>query len=95
LWSLVFSGSPKKIREEELETARKLAPANTGLKNEPEREDAKGGAPPVHPDDEDVDPNDIPPSMSNTISSSSAFGKPQVAPEVDWENPFDEDEDDY
>lgn len=59
------------------------------FKNEPKGEDAKG-APPIRPDDEEMDPNDIPP----VASTSSAFGKPPIAPEVDWENPFDEDEED-
>lgn len=94
LWTLVFSGSPKRIREEELESARKLASANLEVENESKGVDIQGAAP-IQPDDEDIDPNDIPPGPSNATSSSSAFGKPQVAPEVDWENPFDEDEDDY
>ena len=89
LWTLVFSGSPKKIREEELESARKLAQANAVFKNEPKEEDTKG-APPIRPDDEDVDPNDIAP----VTSTSSAFGGPRIAPEEDWENPYDEDEED-
>ncbi|KAF9653677.1 hypothetical protein BDM02DRAFT_3107645 [Thelephora ganbajun] len=93
LWTLVFSGSPKKIREEELESARKSAPAKPEFENELKSENTKG-ATPIQPDDEDVDPNDIPPGPSDANSSSSTFGKPQVAPEVDWENPFDEDEDD-
>jgi len=90
LWTLVFSGSPKKIREEELEDARKSATANSQAKNETKGEDTKAAAS-IRPDDEDVDPNDIPAGPSNT----STFGKPQATPEVDWENPFDEDEDDY
>ena len=58
------------------------------FENEPKGEDAKE-TPPIRPDDEEIDPNDIAP-----VTSASAFGKPQVAPEEDWENPFDEDEDD-
>lgn len=85
LWTLIFSGSPRKIREEEIESARKSVPANVELKNGPKDEGTEG-APPMRPDDEDIDPNDL--------TSSSTFGKPQVAPEVDWENPFDEDEED-
>ena len=93
LWALVFSGSPKKIREEELESARKSIHANSELKNEPKSQEAKH-PPPVQPDDEDVDPNDIPSGPPNVTSNSSTSGKAQVAPEVDWENPFDEDEED-
>ena len=91
---MIFSGSPKKIREEELEIARKSALANPEAKNEYPGEDIKRPAS-IKPDDEDIDPNDIHPGPSDATSSSSAFGKPQVAPEVDWENPFDEDEEDY
>lgn len=89
LWTLVFSGSPKKIREEELESARKSALAKSAFKNEPKDDDTEG-VPPIQPDDEDRDPNDIPP----VTSTPSTFGRPHVAPEVDWENPFDEDEED-
>lgn len=88
LWTAIFSGSPKKIREEELESARKSGLANLEAKNESKGEDIKHLAP-IQPDDEDVDPNDIP------SAGSSTFGKPQIGPEVDWENPFDEDEEDY
>jgi hypothetical protein len=92
---LVFSGSPKKIREEELESARKLASADPGSRNELESHDEDTEVtPPYRPDDEDVDPNDISPGLSNAIPSSSTFGVPRVAPEADWENPFDEDEED-
>jgi hypothetical protein len=92
---LVFSGSPKKLREEELESARKLASANPEFKNEFEsRNEETKVTPPNRPDDEDMDPNDISPGLSNAIPSSSAFGMPRVAPEADWENPFDEDEED-
>jgi len=94
LWTLVFSGSPKKIREGELEDARKSAAANSQAKNEHKGGDTKPAAP-IRPDDDDVDPNDIPPGPSGVSLGASAFGKPQAAPEVDWENPFDEDEDDY
>lgn len=93
LWTLVFSGSPKKIREEELESARKSTSGNSEFKNEPKNEDGKG-VPPVRPDDEDVDPNEISSVPSGVVPSSSTFGKSQVAPEVDWENAFDEDEED-
>ena len=95
LWTLVFSGSPKKIREEELESARKLALANPEFKNglESNTKDTKI-TPPNRPDDEDVDPNDISPGLSNAIPNSSTFGMPQAVPEADWENPFDEDEED-
>lgn len=93
LWNLVFSGSPKKIREEEVESARKLAKIKSESENEPKDEDVKD-PPPVQPDDEDVDPNDIPSGPSNVISNSSTFGKPRTVPEVDWENAFDEDEED-
>lgn len=88
LWTLIFSGSPKKIREEELESARKSAPAIQETKSGSKGEDIKQPTP-IQPDDEDIDPNDIRPAGSLTL------GKSQVAPEVDWENPFDEDEDDY
>jgi len=88
LWTLVFSGSPRGVREEELEDAR-VASANTVSQSEAKDEDAKG-ATPIRPDDEDRDPNDVPP----VTSTSSIFGRPQVAPEEDWENPFDEDEED-
>jgi len=94
LWTLVFSGSPKKIREEELESARKSAPANLEVKNGSECEATKGVTH-IQPDDEDVDPNEIPPGPYDVPSGSSIFGRPQAAPEVDWENPFDEDEEDY
>jgi len=94
LWTLVFSGSPKKIREEELEDVRKSAPATFQAKNESKGEDTNAAAP-IRPDDEDVDPNDIPPGPSSVTPGASTFGKPQTAPEVDWENPFDEDEEDY
>ena len=86
LWNLVFSGSPKKIREEELERARKASSGNSEFQNEPKNEDSKGAP----PDDEDVDPNEI----SSTPSKPSTFGKSQAVPEVDWENAFDEDEED-
>jgi len=59
------------------------------FENEPKGGDVKE-TPSVRPDDEEIDPNDIAP----VTSTSSAFGKPQVAPEEDWENPFDEDEED-
>ena len=94
LWTLIFSGSPKKMREEELESARRLTSAKLEVKNGPKDEDTKG-ATPIQPDDEDIDPNDIPPGRPGAASSSSVLGKPQVAPEVDWENAFDSDEDDY
>lgn len=87
LWALVFSGSPKKIREEELEIARKSASQNSEPKNEPENEGNKV-VPLIRPDDEDVDPNEISSVPSNAVLNS------QMAPEVDWENPFDEDEED-
>ncbi|KAF9788083.1 hypothetical protein BJ322DRAFT_603917 [Thelephora terrestris] len=38
LWNLIFSGSPRKVREEELESARKLAQANPELKTSPRTE---------------------------------------------------------
>jgi hypothetical protein len=94
LWTLIFSGSPKKVREEELEVARKSAPANPGVKNESKGEGTKDAAQ-AQPDDEDADPNDILPGPSNITSSSSTFGKPQVTPEMDWENPLDSEEEDY
>lgn len=90
LWALVFSGPPKKFREEELESARRSALASSEFKNELKNEDNKP-APPVRPDDEDVDPNEIPSPPSNLVST---LGKSQMAPEVDWENAFDEDEED-
>jgi len=93
LWTLIFSGSPKKIREEELESARRSALANQEFKGEIKGEDTKGAAP-IQPDDEDVDPNDVPPTTSGAGSGSLAIGIIRVAPEVDWENPFDEDEED-
>jgi hypothetical protein len=77
-----------KIREEELESARKSAQTSAVFKNEPKGEDAKG-APPIRPDDDEIDPNDVAPT-----TSTSTFGEPRVAPEDDWENPFDEDEED-
>lgn len=89
LWTLIFSGSPKKIREEELESARRLAPAAAVFKNGSKREDTEG-VPQTRPDDDDIDPNDIPPATS----TSSVFGGPQLAPEFDLENAFDEDEED-
>lgn len=89
LWTLVFSGSPKKIREEELEDVRK-----SQTKNESKGEDTKAAAP-IRPDDEDIDPNDVPPGPSGVTPGASISGKPRAALEVDWENAFDEDEDDY
>jgi len=93
LWNLIFSGSPRKIREEELESARKSALANGAAKTEAKCEQT-GATMQIHTDDEDADPNDIPPSASDVTLSSSTPWKPQVAPEVDWENAFDEDEED-
>lgn len=93
LWALVFSGSPKKIREEELERARKSASGNSAFKNE-HNNVGDEGAPPIRPDDEDVDPNEVSSVPSNVTSGPSAFGKSRVDPEVDWENAFDEDEED-
>lgn len=95
LWCSVFSGSPKKIREEELESARKSASVKPEFENVPKGGDVKN-VPPVRPDDEDVDPNNVLPGPSNVTSGPATIGKPQVAPEVDWENAFDdEEEDDY
>lgn len=93
LWTLIFSGSSKKIREEELENARKSASGSSEFKTEPENGDNKG-APLVQVDDEDVDPNEISSVPSNVVSTSSTFGKFQVDPEADWENAFDPDEED-
>ena len=91
----MFSGSPKKIREEELEDARKSGSANPQVQNESEDVDIKGAAS-TQPDDENIDPNDVLPTPSNITSSASAFGKHHVTPdpEAEWENPFDEDEED-
>jgi hypothetical protein len=95
LWDLIFSGPPKKIREEELESARKSALANSESKNEPKNDD-NNAAPPIQPDDEDIDPNEISSVSSNLVANSSTTGKYQVAPELDLENAFDEgEEDDY
>lgn len=93
LWALVFSGPPKKIREEELERARKSTSGNSEFKNEDKNEDNKG-TPQIQPDDEDVDPNEISSVLPNAVSNSSAFGISPMAPELDWENAFDEDEED-
>ena len=87
LWTLIFSGSPKKIREEELESARRLAPATAASNNGPKCEDPEA-VPQTRPDDDDIDPNDIPPATSTSAG-------PQLAPEFDLENAFDEDEEDY
>lgn len=77
-----------------MEEARKSASAHPDAKNGSKGEDTKAAAP-VQPDDEEVDPNDIDLGPSDTTWGSSTIGKPQTAPEEDWENPFDEDEDDY
>ena len=77
-----------------MEDARKSASANSRAENQSKGEDTKAVVP-IRPDDEDIDPNDILPGPSGITWGGSTFGKPQATPEVDWENAFDEDEDDY